>query len=70
MSIVVEVAGGDRSASLAAAGEQPTYADAITAVGCDPERATALVDGEPRPSDARIGEAVDRVTVLRLIRGG
>jgi sulfur carrier protein ThiS len=70
MPIAVDVAGSDRTATLDPAGDRPTYRDAIEAVDCDPERATALVDGEPRPAEATIIETIDRVTVLRLIRGG
>jgi len=70
MSIVIEVAGDDRTADLDDGPDRPTYADAIDAVDCDPGRATALVEGEPRPSAATIGDEVEHVTVLRLIRGG
>lgn len=63
----VVLAGEDRAVEVA---DAATFADAIDAVGCDPQTATALVDGAPRPADAPITDDVDRVTVLRLIRGG
>jgi len=59
------VGGPDRTVSLPT---DATYADALRAVDESPQAATALVDGQPVPSDARI--ETDRIEVVRLIRGG
>lgn len=65
MRVTVDLVGGE-TAELEA--EAPTYADCIRAVGLSPEAATAMVDGQPVPSDAEV--AVEEVRVLRLISGG
>lgn len=51
-----------------ASGSEPTYADLLAAVELSPHEVTVLVDGRPVPEDQPV--AVERVTVLRLIKGG
>jgi len=48
--------------------EDPTYADCAKAVGYSPHEVSVLVDGRPVPEDQPV--EVDRVTVLRLVKGG
>jgi sulfur carrier protein len=47
-----------------------TYGDVVRAVGLRTGEATALVDGTPVPEDRPVDVDVERVRVLRLIRGG
>lgn len=66
MELTVEVVGeGNRELDLDA---DATYGDVVRAVGFSTQEATALVDGTPVPEDAPVD--ADRVTVLRLIKGG
>lgn len=75
-TVTVEVAGeGDREVDLDAVGsdtvsdaETPTYADLLSAVDLSPHEASVLVEGRPVPEDRPI--EAERVTVLRLIKGG
>jgi sulfur carrier protein len=63
----VEVHGGEcHTVTLRA----PTYGDCIRAADLSPHEATALVDDRPVPEDAPVPADVDRVRVLRLIKGG
>ena len=65
MRVTVEVAGGDtHEVDL----EEPTYADCAKAVGYSPHEVSVLVDGRPVPEDQPV--EADRVTVLRLVKGG
>jgi len=65
MNVTVEVAGeGTQEVSV----EDPTYADLLEAVDLSPHEATAMVDGRPVPEDQPV--EADRVTVVRLIKGG
>lgn len=65
MHVTVEVAGGEtHEVDL----EAPTYADCAKAVGYSPHEVSVLVDGQPVPEDQPV--EVDRVTVLRLVKGG
>ncbi|QHS17009.1 redoxin domain-containing protein [haloarchaeon 3A1-DGR] len=66
MHVTVEVV-GEGSRELACEPED-TYADLIRSVGYSPQEAAALVDGSPVPEDRAVD--ADRVTVLRLIKGG
>lgn len=66
MHVTVEVVGDEeRDCDLAA---DATYADLIREVGYHPQEASVLVDGSPVPGD-RVVDA-ERVTLLRLIKGG
>jgi len=49
-------------------GAAPTYADLLDAVGYSPHEVSVLVDGQPVPEDRPV--EVDRVQVLRLVKGG
>ncbi|WP_280537436.1 ubiquitin-like small modifier protein 2, partial [Halopenitus sp. POP-27] len=66
MDVTVEVV-GEETHELACAPED-TYADLIRSVGYSPQEAAALVDGSPVPEDRAVD--AERVTVLRLIKGG
>lgn len=46
----------------------PTYADLLAAVDLSPHEVSVLVDGRPVPEDRPVD--AERVTVLRLIKGG
>lgn len=73
-TVTVEVAGReDHEVDLAEVGggarpETPTYADLLSAVGLSPHEASVLVEGRPVPEDRPV--EAERVTVLRLIKGG
>ncbi|MWV65878.1 thiamine biosynthesis protein ThiS [Halorubrum sp. JWXQ-INN 858] len=66
MHVTVTVVGGDEHDCALEDGA--TYADLIRAVGYHPQEASVLVDGSPVPGD-RVVDA-ERVTLLRLIKGG
>ncbi|MCO8268412.1 ubiquitin-like modifier protein SAMP2 [Haloferax sp. AB510] len=66
MNVTVEVVGEETSE--VAVGDDGTYADLVRAVGLSPHEVTVLVDGRPVPEDQPV--EVDRVKVLRLIKGG
>lgn len=65
MRVTVSVAGEDVSEVEV---EDATYGDLLAAVGLSAQEAAVLVDGRPVPEDAAVD--VDRVEVLRLIKGG
>jgi sulfur carrier protein len=65
MNVTVEVAG---EATHEVSVEDPTYADLLAAVDLSPHEATAMVDGRPVPEDQPVD--AERVTVVRLIKGG
>ena len=66
MQVTVEVVGEDeRTLEL---GTDATYGDVVRAVGYNTQEAAVLVDGTPVPEDAPVD--TDRMTVLRLIKGG
>jgi sulfur carrier protein len=66
MDVTVELVGeGTREVSLP---EMATYAEVLAAVDLGRHEATVLVDGTPVPEDQPVD--ADRVTVLRLVRGG
>ncbi|HMB51009.1 MAG TPA: ubiquitin-like small modifier protein 2 [Natronoarchaeum rubrum] len=65
MQVTVDVKGEDTHEVDA---EDPTYADLLAAVDLSPHEASVLVDGSPVPEDQPV--ETDRVTVLRLIKGG
>ncbi|SEW26187.1 ubiquitin-like small modifier protein SAMP2 [Natrinema salifodinae] len=49
-------------------GGTPTYADLLREVDLSPHEVSVLVDGRPVPEDQPVES--ERVTVLRLIKGG
>lgn len=66
MEVAVEVVGeGTRTVE---ASTDTTYAELVEAVGHNVNEVSVLVDGTPVPEDQPV--AAERVTVLRLIRGG
>lgn len=66
MNVTVEVVGAD-SRDLALA-DDATYGDVIRESGFSPQEASVLVDGSPVPEDSPVD--AERVTLLRLIKGG
>lgn len=75
VTVTVDVKGGRTHevdlADLAdgsTADEPPTYADLLAAVDVSPHEVSVLVDGRPVPEDRHVD--ADRVTVLRLVKGG
>ncbi|MCU4926009.1 MoaD/ThiS family protein [Halobacteria archaeon AArc-dxtr1] len=72
MPVTVDVKGEETHelarADLTASGEAPTYADLLAAIDLSPHEVSVLVDGRPVPEDQPVD--TDRVTVLRLIKGG
>ena len=66
MNVTVEVVGEETHE--VAVGEDGTYADLVKAVDLSPHEVSVLVDGRPVPEDQPVD--VDRVKVLRLIKGG
>jgi sulfur carrier protein len=66
MQVTVDVKG--EAATEVDAPADATYADLLSAVDLSPHEVTVLVDGRPVPEDQSVD--VDRVTVLRLVKGG
>ena len=66
MQVTVEVVGEEELELELDAGA--TYGDVVRRVGYSTQEATVLVDGTPVPEDAPVD--ADRLTVLRLIKGG
>jgi sulfur carrier protein len=64
--VTVDLAGADsRELELP---EDATYDDLLSAVDLHPQRAAVLVDGRPVAGDGPVEH--DRVTAVRLIKGG
>lgn len=76
MRVTVDVKGEDTyeidleelAASPTPEGGTATYADLLAEVDLSPHEVSVLVDGRPVPEDQPVES--DRVTVLRLIKGG
>jgi sulfur carrier protein len=72
MQITVDVKGEGRHEfaleEVATDGPEPTYADLLRELEFSPHEVSVLVDGRPVPEDQPVES--DRVTVLRLIKGG
>ncbi|XVH30238.1 ubiquitin-like small modifier protein SAMP2 [Haloferacaceae archaeon DSL9] len=66
MHVTVEVV-GEESRDLELPSDA-TYADLIRRIDYSPQEVSVLVDGTPVPEDRAVD--ADRVTVLRLIKGG
>ncbi|MEZ3145209.1 ubiquitin-like small modifier protein 2 [Halobaculum sp. MBLA0143] len=66
MNVTCEVVGEETTTVSVAA--DATYADLCRAVGYSPHEVTVLVDETPVAEDAPV--ETDRVTVLRLVKGG
>lgn len=65
MDVTVEVA-GEETHELSVA--DPTYADLLAEIDLSPHEVSVMVDGRPVPEDQPV--ETDRVTVVRLIKGG
>ncbi|WP_049986700.1 ubiquitin-like small modifier protein SAMP2 [Halobellus rufus] len=66
MRVTVDVVGeGEETVE---ADEGDTYADVVRAVGYSPHEVSVMIDGSPVPEDQPV--EVERVRVLRLIKGG
>jgi sulfur carrier protein len=66
VNVTCEVVGeGEQTVAL---DDGATYADLCRAVGYSPHEVTVLVDGTPVAEDGTVSE--ERVTVLRLVKGG
>ncbi|AGB35895.1 ubiquitin-like small modifier protein SAMP2 [Natronococcus occultus] len=72
MRVTVDVKGEDSHEldleDVATEAPEPTYADLLRAVGLSPHEVSVLVEGRPVPEDQPVES--ERVTVLRLIKGG
>jgi sulfur carrier protein len=67
MSVTVELVGeGTRDVDP----EGGTYADLLEPLDVSRHEVSVLVDGRPVPEDQPVGSDVDRVRVVRLIKGG
>jgi sulfur carrier protein len=66
MDVTVDVV-GEESREVRV-GDGATYGDLLAAVDLSTGEATVLVDGRPVPEDRPV--EVDRVRVLRLVKGG
>lgn len=72
MRVTVDVKGeGSHELELeevATDASEPTYADLLRELDLSPHEVSVLVDGRPVPEDQPVES--ERVTVLRLIKGG
>jgi len=67
MSVTVELVGeGTRDVDPGGG----TYADLLEPFDVSRHEVSVLVDGRPVPEDQPVGSDVDRVRVVRLIKGG
>lgn len=67
MSVTVELVGeGTREVGV----DGGTYADLLGPFDLSVHEVTILVEGTPVPEDAPVESGVDRVRVVRLIKGG
>lgn len=67
MSYTVELVGED---TRRVDREVETYADLLAPFGVSRHEVSILVDGTPVPEDAPVDDDIDRVRVVRLIKGG
>lgn len=65
MSVSVELVGEDTRDV-----DGTTYGDLLAPFDVSQHEVSILVDGQPVPEDEAIGEGVDHVRVVRLIKGG
>ena len=66
--ITVELVGED--SHEIAVDEDTTYGDLLAPFDVSPHEVTLTVDGSPVPEDASVDPDVERVRVVRLIKGG
>jgi len=60
---------GDETHEIAV-DEETAYADLLAPFDVSPHEVTITVDGSPVPGDAPVDGSVDRVEIIRLIKGG
>ena len=68
MNVEVELV-GEETRSVAVS-EGQTYADLLAPFDLTVHEVSVLVDGRPVPEDRPVGADVERVRVVRLVRGG
>lgn len=66
--VTVELVGADSVEFAVEAGA--TYGDLLAPFDVSPHEVTLTVDGSPVPEDAPVDTSVERVRVVRLIKGG
>jgi sulfur carrier protein len=66
--VTVELVGADSVEVAVEAGA--TYGDLLAPFDVSPHEVTLTVDGSPVPEDAPVDTSVERVRVVRLIKGG
>ncbi|MFB6101661.1 MAG: ubiquitin-like small modifier protein 2 [Haloplanus sp.] len=67
-TVIAEVVGERRQEVALDAGA--TYGDLLAALSFSPHEATVLVDDAPVPEDRAVDPEIERVRVLRLVKGG
>ena len=68
MDVEVELVGeGTRRVAV---GDDATYADLLAPFDVSIHEVSVLVDGRPVPEDLPVDADVERVRVVRLVRGG
>lgn len=66
--VTVELVGEDtREVTV---GDGTTYGDLLAPFEVSPHEVSLMVAGSPVPEDAPVEESVERVRVVRLIKGG
>lgn len=68
MNVQVELVGEETRSVGVDEGE--TYADLLAPFDVTVHEVSVLVDGRPVPEDRPVGTDVERVRVVRLVRGG
>lgn len=66
--VTVELVGEDTRD--VAVGPATTYADLLDPFDVSQHEVSLMVEGSPVPEDATVEESVERVRVVRLIKGG
>jgi len=66
--VTVELVGEDTAE--VAVDDDTTYGDLLAPFDVSPHEVTLTVDGSPVPEDAPVDGSVERVRVVRLIKGG
>jgi len=67
VTYTVELVGGD---THDVGGEVDTYADLLGPLDLSRHEVSILVNGRPVPADRPVDAEVDRVRVVRLVKGG
>lgn len=66
--VTVELVGSETQ--TVAVDPESTYADLLAPFDVSQHEVSIMVDGSPVPEDAPVDESVERVRVVRLIKGG